>query len=302
MLEEASADELLDLVRPDITAAASKDRGEAIDEYGWSVVALRRNERGDQVLVAWEGASECHALVLFPSALDDREIAVTICHGGPYLSENCFLGRWKWRRRWATCGSKGVFATAFIAEPGACAVQYERKGQTHTAPISEADCGRCIIVDWDDPRPIDRFTAIELTDGVVEPAIDCLPYSARFVADRWNAYWEDFSRSGPVENNWFGSIFYELNGEDFRNLTFAILRALDSTRHDRGIAQLGAGPIYGNGHWFYDRIERETDIPPQNIYGALTLERPEFLPPDVAERYTKLMRDLKARLDKDRRR
>ncbi len=301
MLNGASADDLLDLVRPDVATAAWQDTDDQPPEAAWHAVTTRRSPAGDVLLVAMAEDTRHHACVLFPAEADGGEAAIAFHRAGLHLGENPFLGRWRWRKRWRTCADLGVLAVAFLAEPWARAIRYERGGREIMAPVEPADAGRCVIVDWDDPAPVDRFLAVDFADRVVPCAVPFLPYTGPFLAVCWQIYWESFGAPEPEASlhDWIGGIFYELDGDPFEDMTFALLKHLDARTQGKGLAHLGAGPIYGNGHWFYDRLERETDIPPQNVFSALLLERPEFLPDDVAARYHRLMRGLARRLGEE---
>lgn len=291
MLDTTSPEDLFELVREDVAAAASVELVRAPPSQAWRLVATRRSPGGDVLLVAGTDASNDHAIALLPTEAQGGGVAVGIRRAALHLGENDYLGRRRFRRDRLVPADLGVLAVAFLAEPGATAVRYERDGVEHEATVPSEAEGRCVIVDWTDPGPIDGFTGVVRGARVLPPVLPAFPYSAGFAAESFDAYWQAFAARAPdaERHAWISDAFYDLEGADFEELTIALLKALDADRHVKGLAQLGAGPIYGNGHWFYDRLEREPDIPPENVAIAMSMERPEFLPRDVRARYEALM-------------
>ena len=158
------------------------------------------------------------------------------------------------------------------------------------------ETGRVFIIDWESADPVERYTGLKLNGEWVEPVAPYLPFTTAFAAESWNAYQPVWDKPEGDRHGWIGTIFFEIEDEDFREMTLKLLRAMDADKHAEGLSALGAGPIYGNGHWFYDAVESDETIPPANLYQALLLERQEFLPEDVAERYHALMGKLRRQL------
>ncbi len=296
------AHDLLDRVRADVSAAAWWETDDQPPADAWHPVTTRRSPAGDVLLVAMAEGTRHHACVLFPAgAGDGRETCITARRAGLEGCENPYLGHCRWRRGWRTCADRGVLAVAFLAEPGARAIRCARGGREIVVPVASSDAGRCVILDWNDPAPVDRFVGIDLAGGTAAPAVPFLPYTGPFLAACWQAYWDAFAEPEPAcsLHAWIGFVFHELEDEAFRDTIFALLKHLDARTQGTALAQLGAGPIYASGHWFYDRLEQETDLPPENVFAALRLERPALLPADVAARYHRVMRALARRLGED---
>ncbi|MGI9383541.1 MAG: hypothetical protein ACR2PO_10330 [Methyloligellaceae bacterium] len=188
-----------------------------------------------------------------------------------------------------------TLAVAFVAQPGLQQLRYVRRGRDETVDV-DADTGRVFIIDWESANPVERYTGLKVDGEWTDPVAPYLPFTTAFAAESWNAYQPVWDKPEGDRHSWIGTIFYEIEDDDYCDMTLKLLRAMDAEKHVDGLGSLGAGPIYGNGHWFYDAIEADASIPPANVYQALLLERPEFLPQDVAQRYHALMVKLKQQL------
>ena len=187
-----------------------------------------------------------------------------------------------------------VLAVAFHPEPGTEAIRIERGGEELEVETRE-NGRRFVFADLSDETPIERFTGLRIGGEWHSPVREDLPYRAAFAAETWEAYWHTWETPKGVWHDWCGSLFYELEGDDFNDMVITLLRELDPEKHQSGLGSLGAGPIYGSGHAFYDLVENDPLIDPRSLYQALLMERPEFLPKDVAERYHRLMENLARR-------
>lgn len=284
---------LLELGINAISDWVRKDIENPPDEGDWR---LLRREDGDRCSLMILGTDSLRDHFSLYAEWDDGEPAVrAISHQKPrMLIENPWLGEGQHvRPEVDSLCCYGLFSIASELEPGADAVRYERGGTEHVAEI-DPDTGRFFIIDWRSNERIAGYRAVRKNGEWVDTLNSGFPFTKEYAAESWNKASETFGRPENDRHEWISSLFFELEGDEYSDMIFTILRTLDATRHQQGLASLGAGPIYGSGHWFYDRIELEPDIPPENLYEALMLERPEFLPDDVAARYFTLMKELNA--------
>ncbi|MEM8743404.1 MAG: hypothetical protein AAGF14_02080 [Pseudomonadota bacterium] len=265
----------------------------APEEEAWQT---RWTEQGEDVRALILGADNVPDLWAVVMTGDDPEVV-----GNTHLKARIDLGRspylgehWKVRPDLEAACCHDVLAVAFHTEPGTEVIRLERDGKE--LEIETRDGGtRFVYADLNDSTPIERFTGVRL-DGDWHPPVRAdLPYRASYAAETWDAYWHTWETPKGVWHDWCGSIFYELEGEEFNDMIVTLLRELDPKKHGNGLASLGAGPIYGSGHAFYDLVENDPLIDPRSLYQALLLERPEFLPKDIAERYHRLMDRLRVR-------
>ncbi len=282
---------LFELCKNAIRDWIRKDIENPPDENDWR---LLRRQDGDRCSILILGADAVRDHFSLYAEWDDGEPEIkAISHQKPrMLIENPWLGEGQHLRPEVDglC-CYGLFAIASELEPGADAVRYERRGEQHEVEI-DPDTGRFFIVDWRSNETLKGYQAVRKNGEWVDTVTPGFPFTTEYAAESWNLASETFGRPENNRHDWIGSIFFELEDDEFGDMIFTLLRTLDANRHQQGLASLGAGPIYGSGHWFYDRIEQEPDIPPENLYEALMLERPEFLPEDVAERYFALMKQL----------
>lgn len=277
---------LFEAARPRLAEAAERELEGAPPPEAWAPVAAVRE--GERTLVVAGTADDADHLSVLAFDADAADAAVLVHRGAPARRRNDLIGS-------ADAASRGALVAVFRAEPGARAVAYERAGAVARAPV-DPESGRCLVLDFDDPRPIDRFVAVEGADGERPVAIAGLPYTPHHIADAWDGHARRRSGAGTAGDRWIADTFAGLSAMDAEELAFAILKGANAERHGRGLAALGIGPLAGAGHWFYDRIESERGIPPENVYMALAMERPELLPEDVAPRFHRLMKRLARRI------
>ncbi len=253
-----------------------------------------------------EEADDVSALILGADAVPDMW-AVAMTGDGPevvgqthlksriHLGKSPFLGaHWHVRPDLDGVCCYEVLAVAFHTEPGTEALRLVRGGQEEE--VSTRDGGkRFVFADLNDATPIERFTGIRIDGAWHAPVREDSPYRASYAAEAWEAYSHTWNTPEGTWHDWCGSLFYELEDEEYEDMVINLLRNLDPEKHQSGLGSLGAGPIYGSGHSFYDAVENDPLIHPRSLYQALLLERPEFMDSDVAERYHRLMKNLQAR-------
>ncbi|MEZ4362688.1 MAG: hypothetical protein R3B48_21025 [Kofleriaceae bacterium] len=286
-MPDVAAGALLELARGAATNATTL----AVDV--WEFVALHTSRNGAMLLLLEAPAAPQLVAVLFRSAADLAP-AVTVHRQSLHHHRNPFFGQHLRAKGQVDCAAAGALIVAFRAEPGVTSVAYRRRGVEQRAAVDPATSW-CAILDWDDATPLDAFISVERAGAVVPTVSPLFPYSAEFAADSYDAFWRKDAGSNQERHTWIAHAFTEVKPEAFKKLTFALLKAFDPQRHRTGIAQFGAGPMYANGHWFYDELERDRDIAVETLLLAMEMERPESLAPDLAERYHKLRRQLAQR-------
>ncbi len=289
---------LLELCQNAIRDWVRKDIENPPDESDWR---LLRRENGDGCGILILGADSVRDHCSLYVAWDDGAPAIkAISHQKPrVMFDNPWLGEDQHvRPEIDSLCCHGLFAIASELEPGADAVRFERGGAQHEIEI-DPGTGRFFIVDWHSNETLAGYKAVRRNGQWVDTVTPAFPFTTDYAAESWNRASETFGRPESDRHDWIGSLFFELEDDDYGDMIFTLLNTLDAKRHRQGLASLGAGPIYGSGHWFYDRVEREPGIPPENLYEALMLERPEFLPEDVAARYFALMKQLNLKIRRD---
>lgn len=168
----------------------------------------------------------------------------------------------------------GAYLALYPLEPKARSVVLRRGGVEQRV---ELDHPFLVAVYPDERWSIERFERVEVDGEWYRCPVAQLPWSGPGLA---RAYARD-----PF--GWVGQAF-DFGTVDPGDLTFALLRHLDACTEANALGLLGAGPMYANGLWFYDRLAQE-DVPDENLRIALSSERPEFLPEAVRRRYAAVM-------------
>ncbi|MDA7947401.1 MAG: hypothetical protein MPJ78_07975 [Hyphomicrobiaceae bacterium] len=274
--------------------------------WPWIAADVEHAPGEDAWQTRWMGqGDDIRALVLGVDAVPDMWAVVMTGDdpevvGQTHLKSRIDLGRspyigdhWHVRPDLDGVCCHNVLIAGFHPEPGTETIRFERGGQVQDVETQD-DGKRFIFADLNDAAPIERFTGVRI-DGVWhDPVREDLPYRAAYAAQAWEAYSHDWDTPKGTWHDWCGSLFFELEGDEFNDMAVALLRELDPEKHGSGLGSLGAGPIYGSGHAFYDLVENDPLIDPRSLYQALLMERPEFLQKDVAERYHRLMTRLRA--------
>ena len=269
------------------------DHGGDMFLNNWRLIH-RINDRGDVFGVF---ASNAHPTIYVTMTRLDDGKAVTIAAncltqeidlGQPvFLSGGTHVG---YGERFDGLCCYNVLLIAFRAEKGARRIRYLRDDEQHVAEVR--DDGMVIISDLQDAAPLDRFEAVEIGDQWRPCVADCFPYTRAAAARDWANYQASWENDEGDWYRWIGHAFHEVEGDLFMELIVELLKGLDAKTQLKGLHMLGAGPIYGSGHAFYDRVESDHEIPPVNLFEALSMERPEFLEEDEARRYHALMNRL----------
>ena len=263
-------------------------------EDAWQTRWTEESEEGRLLVLGADAVPDMWAVAMTG---DDPEVV-----GNTHLKSRLDLGRssflgdhWHVRPDLDGVCCHNILAVAFHPEPGTEALRFERGGDGLEVETRD-DGSRFFYADLNDATPIERFTGIRIDGEWHPPVRPDLPYSASYAAETWEAYWQNWETPKGAWYDWCGSIFYELEGEEFNDMVVTLLRELDPEKHGSGLGSLGAGPIYGSGHAFYDLVENDPRIDPRALYQALLMERPEFMSKDVAERYQRLMERLSAQV------
>ncbi len=268
----------------------------------WFLLACRDGPRGETLLVAGTDAEGDHALALVPPGKGADEAVVAIVCDCPENGWNDLLGRR------CACGrqcpdpdaptpmDRGVLAIAFQAEPGARAILWSRGDTLGITPVQPGERGRCVIVDWDDTRPLDGFVGIAFDTRTAFPVEPELPFSAAHAAEAFDAFCRLPEGAPPGPFTWIAHALEEATPRGLSALLLAILAASDARRHQAGLAAIGRETFWRTSHAIYDRLERDPSIPPQNLLAVLSVEPRFGLSDGLAGRRARLAAALRQRL------
>lgn len=255
--------------------------------------ASRMVWNGSRVLSLWRGPEDARIAVLCDSQPDWRvvsaaDFSLSKIWARPQPRHRSFQLPGDPQGGWGDCLCRhGVFLGWWPALDAARGLRLIRRDQPVTL---SAEAGEFVLIDWQDPAPVDRFIDIDLpAQGWTSCVASWVPYAA---AQVWSAYARDaalWRAERQTADQWARSVFDE-GGADWIDRVIAVLSAADADRDRDTLVQCGAH-IYGNDAVFFRRLGAAISsgtLNPEVVGLVLSMERPEYFDPETLAVFRRL--------------
>ena len=161
--------------------------------------------------------------------------------------------------------------------------------------VTDADVEAVAAVlrsDWLTTGPaVDRFEAVLTATGWQPVACAALPAMGTQLLEAYRSYIEAEEDAAAAPFIWAYDTF-SMTGPAWFDAVTALIASADPVR-DADLLTLFGAHIYGNDAPYYDRMEAELargTLAPEALALVLSMEKPEFLRPEVQARHDALLR------------